>query len=210
MRAPDDTLRTRPARASPWLCGTGLLSAEAVAKTPEGLIVSVLKVGSKSPKIIAQPRRALLCLDALGAFYGRHSGCRPGFRRGLCATPSAQRRCGRSTRGQRRRYQKQVSFGARASPVLALRSGSVAPALPVFPGSGRRRPAAGMGNRGRPRRDAPSATTTVQRVLLIGWMPKEIECSGVTGGGGCATGRRLTYRGGRCRARRCEGHHVQR
>ena len=54
----------------------------------EALTVSVLRVGSKIPQVIAQPRRALLCLDALGAFYGRHSGCRPSFCGGLCATPS--------------------------------------------------------------------------------------------------------------------------
>jgi hypothetical protein len=62
------------------------LWTEAVAQTPEGRTGSVLRVGSKNPKVIARPRRALL--GAPSAFHGRHSECRTGSRRRLCATAS--------------------------------------------------------------------------------------------------------------------------
>ena len=45
-------------------------------------------MGSKNPKVIARPRRALLGLGAPSAFHGRHSECRTGSRRRLCATAS--------------------------------------------------------------------------------------------------------------------------
>ena len=65
---------------------------EAVAQTPEGLAGSVLRVGSKDPKVLARPRRALLARGAPGAFHGRHSKRSPSSRRRLCATPSTRRR----------------------------------------------------------------------------------------------------------------------
>jgi hypothetical protein len=66
---------------------------EAVAQTPEGRTGSVLRVGSKNPKVIARPRRALLGLGAPSAFHGRHSECRTGSRRRLCATASTMSGC---------------------------------------------------------------------------------------------------------------------
>jgi hypothetical protein len=62
----------------------------AVAQTPEGLTGSLVRVGSKNPKVIARPRCALLGLGAPSAFHGRHSERRPGFRRRVCATASVQ------------------------------------------------------------------------------------------------------------------------
>jgi len=61
---------------------------EGVAQTPEPLAGVVLRVGSKTPKVIARPGHALLGLGAPRAFHGHHSERRPGFRAGLCATPT--------------------------------------------------------------------------------------------------------------------------
>ena len=60
----------------------------AVAQTPDGLTGSVLRVGSKNPKVVARPRRALLGLGAPSAFHGRHSERSLGSRRRLYATAS--------------------------------------------------------------------------------------------------------------------------
>jgi hypothetical protein len=49
----------------------------------EALAGVVLRVGSKTPKVIARPRHALLGLGAPRAFHGHHSERRPGFRAGL-------------------------------------------------------------------------------------------------------------------------------
>src|ERR1035438_10301936 len=64
------------------------LIVEGVAQAPEALAGVVLRVGSKTPKVIARPGHALLGLGAPRAFHGHHSERRPGFRAGLCATPT--------------------------------------------------------------------------------------------------------------------------
>jgi hypothetical protein len=82
------TKTTGPPHSPSWQAQTKLHSYTAVAQTPEGLTGSVLRVGSKTPKVIARPRRALLGRGAPSAFHGRHSERRPDFRRRLCATAS--------------------------------------------------------------------------------------------------------------------------
>ncbi len=52
-----------------------------------------LRVGSKNPKVVTRPRRAVLCLGAPSAFHGHHSGRRPCFRKRLCATATVPCRC---------------------------------------------------------------------------------------------------------------------
>jgi hypothetical protein len=63
---------------------------EGVAKTPERLTGSVLRVGSKRPKVIVRPQRTPLDLGAPSTFHGRGSERGTGFRRQLYATPSME------------------------------------------------------------------------------------------------------------------------
>src|ERR1035438_491843 len=62
------------------------LIVEGVAQTPEALAGVVLRVGSKTPKVIARPGHALLGLGAPRAFHGHHSEHCTGFRGRLYAT----------------------------------------------------------------------------------------------------------------------------
>ena len=64
----------------------------AVAQSPDGLAGSVLRVGSKKPKVIARPRRAVIGHGASSAFHGRHSKHRSGFCRRLRATATVRSR----------------------------------------------------------------------------------------------------------------------
>jgi hypothetical protein len=90
----------------------------------EGLIESVVRVGSKNPKVVAWPRRALLGLGAPSTFHGRHSECRTGSRRWLCATATV--RCERYRASafaysEVLRIARTVTFGVKDFPVIARR-----------------------------------------------------------------------------------------
>jgi hypothetical protein len=76
--------RTYPA------CRTRPLFRVAVSQTPEALTGSVLRVGSKDPKVIAQPRRGLLGLGPPSAFHGRSSERRQVFVDGFVQQPPAE------------------------------------------------------------------------------------------------------------------------
>jgi hypothetical protein len=67
-----------------------LLTFVAVAQTPGGLTGAFLRVGTKRPKVVARPRRAVLGLGAAGLLSDRHSERGPGFRGPLCATATCE------------------------------------------------------------------------------------------------------------------------